>query len=287
MKSPFPGMDPYIEVSNLWGDFHDLLIAEIHRTLSLSLPPGYVARTGRRSYIILTESETRDDQPFIPDIKVTAPRRGKGTASPARPTHPPPTRATSELQPVTLRAFIEEQFEETFLDIYELEPERRLVTSIEVLSPSNKRRGSEGWKRYLRKRQVLLLGKANLVEIDLLRGGDRMPMLDPWPGSPYTLLVAREERAPRCHVWPAFFDRPLPAIPVPLARPDRDITLELQPLIDVIYERGRYREEIDYSQPLTPPLSAEQSAWFQQQMQREKPVGKTSTSSRRSRRSGK
>jgi hypothetical protein len=58
-----------------------------------------------------------------------------------------------------------------------------------------------------------LLGKANLVEIDLLRGGTRFPMLDPWPASPYTVLVARAEHAPRCKVWPAYFDRPLPAIP--------------------------------------------------------------------------
>jgi hypothetical protein len=33
MKSPFPGMDPYIEVSNLWGDLHDTLIADIKRYL--------------------------------------------------------------------------------------------------------------------------------------------------------------------------------------------------------------------------------------------------------------
>ena len=54
------------------------------------------------------------------------------------------------------------------------------MTSIEVLSPSNKKRRSLGWRKYLRKRQALLLGKANLVEIDLLRGGEQLPMLDPW-----------------------------------------------------------------------------------------------------------
>src|SRR4029077_15364721 len=138
------------------------------------------------------------------------------------------------------RAFIDEEFKETFIDIYELQPERRLVTSIEVLSPSNKRRGSEGWNQYLRKRRALLLGKANLVELDLLRGGDRMPMLDPWPNSPYTLLVAREEKAPRCRVWPAFFDLPLPTIPIPLTKPHPDIPLALQPLVEIIYEQGRY-----------------------------------------------
>ena len=47
-----------------------------------------------------------------------------------------------------MRAFIEEEFRETFIEIYEAEPEQRLVTCIEVLSPSNKRRRSKGWKDY-------------------------------------------------------------------------------------------------------------------------------------------
>jgi hypothetical protein len=130
-----------------------------------------------------------------------------------------------------------------------------------------------------------LQGKANLVEIDLLRGGERMPMLDAWPDSPFCLLVAREERAPRCRVWPAFVDRPLPAIPVPLSRPDPDVPLALQPLIDAIYERGRYREEIDYAGPLPAPLTAAQAAWLAQQLLAQQQEVKPQP--RRSRRSSK
>jgi hypothetical protein len=165
-----------------------------------------------------------------------------------------------------MRAFIATDYEEKFIDIFELKPERRLVTSIEILSPSNKRRGTPGWKKYLRKRQGLLLGKANLVELDLLRGGERLPMLDPWPGTPYTLLVAREESAPTCRVWPAYSERPLPGLPIPLSKPDPDLPLALQPLIEAIYERGRYAEEIDYTQPLEPPLREEEVALLQQRL---------------------
>src|ERR1700745_1823513 len=96
---------------------------------------------------------------------------------------------------------------------------------------------------------------ATLVEIDRLRRGTRMPMFDPLPNSPYYLLVAREEKAPSCRVWPAFFDRPLPPIPVPLSKPDPDAPLASQPLIEPIWQRGRYEEEIDSARPLTPPLS--------------------------------
>jgi hypothetical protein len=258
MKSPFPGMDPYIEASGLWGDFHNTLIAEIARFLAGALPRGYVARTGRRSYVVPIEDEEKKDAPFLPDVSVTAPagrKPGSSKAGGASVASPPP-----EPEFVPMRAFIEEDYEERFIDVYELKPERRLVTSIEVLSPSNKVRRSPGWKKYLRKRQALLMGNASLVEIDLLRGGQKMPMLDPWPDSPYTLLVAREEQAPRCRAWPAFFDRPLPPIPVPLVKPDPDVALALQPLVDAIYERGHYGEEIDYSRPLEPPPNPEEAA---------------------------
>src|SRR5437762_4953724 len=116
-----------------------------------------------------------------------------------------------------MQAFVAEEHREAFIEIYEDDPKRRLVTCIEVLSPSNKRKKSKGRRLYLRKRQSLLMGSASLIEIDLLRGGQRMPMLNDWPDSPYTLLVCRESRAPLCTVWPAHFQQPLPTLPVPLS----------------------------------------------------------------------
>jgi hypothetical protein len=58
----------------------------------------------------------------------------------------------------------------------------------------------------------------------------------------------------------------LPPLPIPLSRPDPDIPLALQPLIDAIYERGRYEEEIDYTKPLAPPLREEEAAWLKQRL---------------------
>jgi hypothetical protein len=49
--------------------------------------------------------------------------------------------------------------------------QRRLVTAIEVLSPTNKAQGEHGRDLYIRKQQEILGGKVHLVEIDLLRGG--------------------------------------------------------------------------------------------------------------------
>ena len=127
---------------------------------------------------------------------------------------------------------------EIFIEVHQVRPERRLVTSIEILSPLNKQSGSPGWDEYLRKRRALLNGEANLVEIDLLRGGHRMPMRQAWPNSPYYILVSRREQVPRCQVWRAYAERPLPQLAVPLSRGDSDIDINLQPVLDAIYERS-------------------------------------------------
>lgn len=241
MKSPFPGMDPYIEAHGLWGDFHTKLIGELERTLAALLPDRYYVRTGERSYIVLAGEEGKEAHLPSPDAVVEP--------------------QTSDA-PVEMQAFIEERFRENFIEIFEAGEEERLVTCIEVLSPSNKRPNTEGWDLYLRKRQALLLGAANFVEIDLLRGGRRMPMLTPWPSSPYYLLICRRRRAPYCTAWPAGFRERLPVIPVPLDDPDPDVMLDLQPMIEAVYVRSRYSRSIDYSKPLAPPLGAEDAVWL-------------------------
>lgn len=260
MKSPFLGMDPYIEASGLWADFHDDLIGEIKRSLAATVPEHYVVRTGERSYIVLAESNGKESHSFLPDVGVTSPT--SQVTSPQSGTVTMPAPASTETDIVTLRAFIETRYRETFVEIYETTPGQHLVTCVEVLSPSNKRRGTEGWELYQRKRQALLLGAANLVEIDLLRGGSKPPMLDPWPSAPYTLLVCRQSRAPYCQVQSAHFQRPLPVIQVPLASPDPDVPVALQPMVEAIYARGRYHRSIDYSRSLSPALTHEEQAWL-------------------------
>jgi hypothetical protein len=262
VKSPFPGMDPFIEACGLWGDFHSHLIEKIGEKLADVAPEHYLVRTGERSYVVLVESEGKKSYPFLPDVTITAPRARKKTSKKGSTALAEPV---GEAEPVTMRAFIQEEHRESFVEIYEASAGQRLVTSIEVLSPSNKRPGTEGWELYQCKRQSLLLGTVSLVEIDLLRGGQRMPMLDQRPDSPYTLLVARA-RAQLCQAWRAHYRRRLPVIPVPLAKPDPDVPLDLQPMIDEIYQRFRYLRSIDYRKPLTPPLDAAETGWLNQQL---------------------
>ncbi len=255
MGSPFPGMDPYIEAAGLWEDFHQSLISAIKRALAPSLPERYVVRGGERTYLVLSTEGGETEFLAQPDVGLARLAREGSTrraeTGPASAVLETPAEAPG---PVTVRAYLEAEQREPFLEIYELHAERKLVTCIEVLSPSNKRPGTPGWQQYTRKRQAFLGGAAHFIEIDLLRGGRRMPMADELPASPYYLLLCRKEEAPRCKVWAADYRKPLPPIPVPLSVPDPDVTLALQPLVEAVYAESCYDRDIDYGRPLTPPL---------------------------------
>jgi hypothetical protein len=259
-------MDPYIEACGLWEDFHNHLIEKMAEQLADAVPERYFVRTGERSYQVLVEEEGKKTRPILPDVSIGTAAAGGRKKPGGKKGGAAVTEPEDESAPVTLRAFVEEDHIERFVEIYEADPEHHLIAAIEVLSPSNKQRGSEGRAQYLKKRQSFLLGEAHLVEIDLLRGGERMPMLDHWPASPYTLLVARAGNAQLCCVWPAHFRHPLPVLPVPLAKPDPAVSLNLQPLIDDIYRRFRYERSIKYDQPLTPPPSSDDAAWLEQRL---------------------
>ena len=256
MPSPFPGMDPFIESRRLWEDFHPKLINEIESAAATVVPDRYLVRLNERSYIVLASSEDVDPKQHRMQADVSIVERPDSTMSYAATTVAAKgaSVATIEEEAVEMHALVEAEFRETFVEISQLRPERRLVTTIEVLSPSNKRRHTEGWELFNRKRQAHLEGRANLVEIDLLRRGQRMPMCDDWPESPYYILTCWKKTAPMCKVWPAYVDRPLPKLRIPLSPPDDDIVLDLQPMVDAIYERSRYAVDIDYEKPCHPAL---------------------------------
>jgi hypothetical protein len=256
MQSAFPGMDPYIEARRIWGDFHDDFIIGIKRAIQRRLPTTYVARVSDRTFV---ENYDPDLELMLktrigPDVEVQrkldlirSSRSAKaGTAAVADPPL------------LEMHGQVEFEEREIYLDIYKLDPERQLVTSVELLSPANKRRGSVGWAQYERKRNIFLHGYANLVEIDLLRGGKRHPMNEPWPDSPYVITVFRREKAPTGEVWPAFSVQPLPTIPIPLLPPDDDVAVELQPIVSDIFETSRYDGDVKYHEPIQPPLSSDE-----------------------------
>jgi hypothetical protein len=266
MHYPFVGMDPYMESSGLWRNFHANLMIRIQDTLADLVPQRYLVRAEERSYLLLAGEDGKEEHDFFPDVRVIEPQPSPRKKSKRRPSAASVTTAVVSVaqQPMQLSAFIEQEVRETFIDIFVQEPDYRLITTIEVLSPTNKERGGHGWNLYLRKRQGAMVCGVHLVEIDLLRGGTRMPMRDAWPNGPYTLLVARAHQHLRCDVWPAYFHLPLPPIPIPLAAPDPDVALALQPIVESIYGRLRYAATIDYDKPLHPRLTPTEQKWLKQ-----------------------
>jgi len=256
MQSAFAGMDPFIEARHLWGDFHDDFVIGLKRAIQRQLPPRYVARVSDRTFM---QTEDPDVELILktrirPDVEVV---RKSGDV---RPTKGEPASALVADPPITeMRGQVEYEEREIFLDILKLDPQRQLVTSIELLSPSNKRRGTAGWDQYERKRDVFLHGHANLVEIDLLRRGRRHPMIEPWPDSPFVISVFRRDKAPTAEIWPAFVLKPLPTIPIPLLPPDEDVPIALQPIVADIFESSRYFDDMKYGDPIHPPLHPDEA----------------------------
>jgi hypothetical protein len=137
--------------------------------------------------------------------------------------------------------------------------QRQLVTAIEILSPTNKR--GEGRVEYLSKRRRVLLSMAHLIELDLLRLGQHVPMQQPLPEAPYFVFLSRAENRPVTDVWPITLDQPLPIVPVPLLAGDQDALLDLQAAFTATYDVIGYDLIIDYHKPADIPLVGDVAAW--------------------------
>jgi hypothetical protein len=131
-----------------------------------------------------------------------------------------------------------------------------LVTAIEILSPVNKR--GEGLYLYRAKRKILLRTDVHLIELDLLRGGERpgWEVKAPALVCEYMVLVNRAFCGDmrRSEIWPVALDAPLPLCPVPLLPPDADAPLALGEVLAQVYQRAAYARRIDYTLPVPPSL---------------------------------
>ena len=185
-----------------------------------------------------------------PDVYVADPANGGN--GPARP--------STLVAPATVVLPAVRREGQRYVKIIDLRA-HRVVTVIEVLSPTNKAAG-EDRENYLVKRSEYLGSRINLVEIDLLRSGERMPWGDPSPpAANYYVLISRVEEFPTAGVWPISIRESLPEIPIPLNPPDAEAQLFLQKCFNRAYDEGRYHLEIDYSQPPSPPLAEPDAAW--------------------------
>jgi hypothetical protein len=146
---------------------------------------------------------------------------------------------------------------ESFIEIRDSE-NGYLVTVLELLSPSNKQVGYDR-DGYIAKRRNYLLSHVNFIEIDLLRGGPRMPIEELSPCDYYVLVKRASERT-RAGVWPIRLRDSLPLIPIPMRAPDSDARLDLQAVLHSVYDRAGYRHRIYRGTP-KPKLLADDAQW--------------------------
>jgi hypothetical protein len=252
MPSPFPGMNPYLEQDDAWHDFHERLLPHLADVIGAQLASHYLVKIDEHVYI---HEPSAAQRLFLGrgDVFVASKRSSSqesaatGTALASSPAH------------VMLPAIDVEG--QSFLEIRDRR-NRRLVTVIEVLSPTNKYSGPDR-EQYLGKRGRLLSSWTHLVEIDLLRGGPRMPFATPLPPCAYYALVSRMEQRPKADLWPIPFRDPLPVIPIPLRPPDDDAKLDLQAALNHVYDAARYGSYIYEGTP-EPALSDDEALWARQ-----------------------
>jgi len=250
MKSPFPGMDPYLEDQGRWPDFHNRVITYGCDVVSQALPYDYVAQMGEEVRVVTWREG--QDRPMRPAVAIVR-QLGSGGSEPAGEA------MVATLEPIAIPfAAAVDEVRDTWIEIRRL-PDERLVTAIEVLSPTNK--GSSGLTDYLDKRHRLRTQRVNLVEIDLLIAGRRLPMAIPLPPGDFFTIISRASKSAvgEVYAWP--IQRPLPKIPIPLEDPDPDVFLDLAEIFALAYQRGRYARLIKYDRPLDLPLHPWDKEW--------------------------
>ncbi len=257
MTCPFPGMDPYLE-GEFWTTFHVQLAVEIARQLTPKLLPRYFAFANQRQVTDTPEEVSIEATDVYPDVGVVgvakAPLPGGG--------------AVLADAPIKLITVVPSRVPHSWVEIRDRSG-RSLVTLIEILSPTNKR--GDGRKEYLEKRKKILLSTTHLLEIDLLRKGNRVPMAKPLPAADYFVFLTRSNKRPETEVWPIALSDPLPTVRVPLREPDPDVGLDLRQAFTTIYGLSPYSVAIDYSKPPDVPLSAAAAAWAAERVKAKPP----------------
>lgn len=248
MEPNFPGMNPYLENPYLWSEVHSWLIVQLARSLNPSLVPKYRAAVEKRVY---------DDALLvgIPDASVFQQN--------------PETELSSAVttgvltKPIRVTIPLTEEITERYLEIREVKT-GRVVTVVEVLSPKNKRIG-EGRDKYLTKRQKVLNSSTHLVEIDLLRTGNFMPMVEAIR-SDYRILVSRANLRPEAELYPFNRRESIPQFLLPLQPFDSESVVNLSEVLRQVYQEAALNLAIDYSEQPIPPLSESDFQWVQSLM---------------------
>jgi hypothetical protein len=239
-------MDPYLEHPALWPDVHNRLIAAIADDLSPKVAPRYYIRLERRTYLLQP-----DDLAFLgrPDLTII----GRDEPRIQR-TLPLAAAGVVEVSVPML-----DEVGEGYLEVHEVAT-GQVVTVFKLLSPANKLFG-RGRQDYELKRNLIFRTLTNLVEIDLLRDGEPMPVSGRLVKSDYRILVSRGRKRPKAELYPFNLRQAIPRFSLPLLPGDDEPEVDLGAILHAMYERARYDLSLDYSRPPVPPLDEEDVDW--------------------------
>ncbi|NET59673.1 MAG: DUF4058 family protein [Symploca sp. SIO2E6] len=161
---------------------------------------------------------------------------------------------------ITVRTPMPEEFRESYLEIREIGTEA-VVTAIEILSPKNKRSGV-GRTTYERKRLEVLGSLTHLVEVDLLRGGKPMEILEERSSGKYSILISRSNQRPDAQLYLFGIRDRIPTFRLPLSSEDEEPWVDLQDVLAQVYERAGFDLTVDYGQEPTPSVKGEDKVWL-------------------------
>lgn len=247
-------MDPWLE-GHVWPDVHHDLATRIKEQLVAQVVSNYLVRI--ETYTIEDTHPDEDVGILYPDVEILKRNPGLEIVSEPAVAYAMTTPATFSIpnaRPIEVRVPV--------VEIRDRE-NQKLITAIEVISPVNKRKpGLEGYRK---KRTTLNRNGVHLLEIDLLRRGERpfnYPTLPRW--AHYFVMLSRGGQL-GMDVWAMSVHDSLPIVPVPLKTPDPDVRLDIGTALNAVYDSSRYELSVRYdAEPPPPAFSGEDREWLRE-----------------------
>ena len=239
-------MDPYLEHPTLWPGVHNGLIAALQLSLAPQLRPRYYVAIEERLYITEPDQRVFVGRPDLAIVGQPAAETALRSASPASAV-------------LTVQVPMPEEVRETYLEVRETHSDY-VLTVLEILSPTNKRPG-RGRRLYEDKRMEVLASRTHLVEIDLIRAGEPMPIMGNGRASAYRMLVSRGDCRPTAILYAFGVRQPIPSFSLPLKPDDQEPTVDLGQILHDLYDRASYDLRLDYKTDPAPPLMPAEAVW--------------------------
>ena len=247
MKSPFPGMDPYLE-GDLWSEVHTELASKIKKMLIPLIGDKYIVRIEK---YIVNDTEPHHDigivYPMYPDVAVFEDKVSESSIAYGHSKTPTPSNLKVRYhRPMKVKINV--------VEIRDVK-DNKIITAIELLSPVNKR--GAGLKQYLAKKERLINNQVHFIEIDFIRRGTRTVALTKLEGINYLVALTRANTF-QTEIWTLDLATPLPTIPVPLIAPDEDVLINLQLALEEVYVESAFHRSINYKDSPPPPFMLEE-----------------------------